>query len=64
MAWGNVATEVAASEFIEFDILVCSIVFKLAPVAAATPAPAVSAMQQPEQLQRLVEVFMWTAVLI
>jgi hypothetical protein len=41
VAWSNLATDVAASEFPEFEVLACFKVFKLAPVAA-NPAPAVS----------------------
>jgi hypothetical protein len=57
VAWSNLAKEVAASEFPEFEFLACFKVFKLAPVAATgNPAPAVSAVQT-EQLQRLAEAF-------
>jgi len=56
VAWSNLATEVAASEFPEFEVLACFRVFKLAPVAAPSPAPGVSAGQT-EQLQRLAETF-------
>ena len=57
VAWSNLAKEVAASEFLEFEVLACFKVFKLAPVAAkGNPAPAVSAVQT-EQLQRLAESF-------
>jgi hypothetical protein len=55
VAWSNLATDVAASEFPEFEVLACFKVFKLAPVAA-NPAPAVSAVQA-ERLQRLAEAF-------
>ena len=55
VAWSNLAKEVAASEFVEFEVLACFKVFKLAPVAA-DPAPVVSAVQT-EQLQRLAEAF-------
>ncbi len=55
VAWSNLAKEVAASEFPEFEVLACFKVFKLAPVAA-NPTPAVSAVQA-ERLQRLAEAF-------
>ncbi len=45
VAWRNLAEEVAAFELLEFEVLACVWVFKLAPVAATSPAPAVSAMQ-------------------
>jgi len=55
VAWSRLAKEVAASEFLEFEVLACFKVFKLAPVAA-NPAPAVSA-QEIKQLQQLAEAF-------
>ena len=54
VAWSNLAKEVAASECLEFEVLACFKVFKLAP--AANPAPAVSA-EETKQLQRLAEAF-------
>ena len=43
------------SDFLEFEVLACFKVFKLAPVAA-NPTPAASAVQA-ERLQRLAEAF-------
>ena len=49
VVWSNLA------KFLEFEVLACFKVFKLAPVAT-NPAPAVSTIQA-EQLQRLAAAF-------
>ena len=57
VAWSKLAKAVDASEYLEFEVLACFKVFKLAPVATnGNPARAVSTVQT-EQLQRLAEAF-------
>jgi hypothetical protein len=52
------AKEVAASDFVEFEVLACFKAFKLAPVAAnGNPAPVVSTVQT-EQLMRAPVLFL------
>ena len=62
MAWSNLAKEVAASEFPEFEVLACFKVFKLAPVATNGNSHLPCQQFKPSNSKGLQKHSRWTVV--